>query len=590
MSGPDQQKTTLSERGPAHESESDHTPAIDELFRDLLVDLNRAGFHAPDGLVQRYLASLLTKRFVILTGVTGSGKTKLAQVVASWFSSRSQANEHSQARPQLPSQQSESCVGRQWLPVGAEIPSDRVLYHVDAVDSLAVQFSNVRDGNQRVKVTLPKGLIDEWVSAIDRYGFTRATTPARTIREQVAKTTSYSMQLNSFETHLKAAAFAMIEMQEAREDPDGLEVSTQESAPEIDSTPHVGEDEEYESSTYKVVAVGSDWNSSESILGYPDALQPNRYVRTPTLDLILRATEHPEVPHFLILDEMNLSHVERYFSDILSSMESGEPIDLYSSDSDSSEGDYRDEVPASISLPDNLFIIGTVNVDETTYLFSPKVLDRANTIEFRVSSDAIESFLENPTTIDLGQLYGQGERFAPFFMGAARGELSWNSDELQVQANTEIALVFAVMADHGNEFGFRTALEMCRFIKHFQTLSSRADDLERAIDAQIYQKVLPRLSGSRARLEPVLHSLLMLCRHERQWEPDRAGNPKLVNRAAILASVRAASESPQFVPSEMSVAGGDSSLSVPIYPLSESKIVRMLQLLQQNGFTSFAEA
>ena len=71
----------------------------------------------------------------------------------------------------------------------------------------------------------------------------------------------------------------------------------------------------------------------------------------------------------LILDEMNLSHVERYFSDFLSAIESGEEIPLY--------GEEK-----TLTLPDNLFTIGTVNVDETTYMFSPKVLDRANTIEF----------------------------------------------------------------------------------------------------------------------------------------------------------------------------------------------------------------
>ena len=66
---------------------------------------------------------------------------------------------------------------------------------------------------------------------------------------------------------------------------------------------------------------------------------------------------------------MNLSHVERYFADFLSAIESYEEIPLYGNNE-------------SLNLPDNLFTIGTVNVDETTYMFSPKVLDRANTIEF----------------------------------------------------------------------------------------------------------------------------------------------------------------------------------------------------------------
>ncbi len=51
------------------------------------------------------------------------------------------------------------------------------------------------------------------------------------------------------------------------------------------------------------------------------------------------------------------------------------------------------EVPAEINLPKNLFIIGTVNIDETTYMFSPKVLDRANVIEFRVTANEMETYL-----------------------------------------------------------------------------------------------------------------------------------------------------------------------------------------------------
>ena len=86
----------------------------------------------------------------------------------------------------------------------------------------------------------------------------------------------------------------------------------------------------------------------------------------------------------MILDEMNLSYVERYFADFLSSLESHSPILLWDKESDG--------VPKSISLPRNLFIVGTINVDETTYMFSPKVLDRANVIEFKINEAEMESY------------------------------------------------------------------------------------------------------------------------------------------------------------------------------------------------------
>ena len=119
---------------------------------------------------------------------------------------------------------------------------------------------------------------------------------------------------------------------------------------------------------YVIIPVGANWTDNTNIVGYYNVIT-EEYQSTPAYDLINKAQDDPDNPYFLILDEMNLSHVERYFADFLSAIESGEEIPLYGED-------------RTLKLPDNLFIIGTVNVDETTYMFSPKVLDRANTIEF----------------------------------------------------------------------------------------------------------------------------------------------------------------------------------------------------------------
>ncbi|MBL0267675.1 MAG: hypothetical protein IPP99_03105 [Chitinophagaceae bacterium] len=84
-------------------------------------------------------------------------------------------------------------------------------------------------------------------------------------------------------------------------------------------------------SQYCIIPVGADWTNREPLLGYPNALKPEEYVKPESgvLDLIMRASEQTDLPHFLILDEMNLSHVERYFADFLSTMESQESIPLY---------------------------------------------------------------------------------------------------------------------------------------------------------------------------------------------------------------------------------------------------------------------
>src|SRR5215213_5468023 len=86
----------------------------------------------------------------------------------------------------------------------------------------------------------------------------------------------------------------------------------------------IASDESREGVSYEMVSVGADWTSNENILGYADALNYEKYVRTSSLDLILKARDHGNIPHFFLLAEMNLSHVERYFADMLSAMESDE--------------------------------------------------------------------------------------------------------------------------------------------------------------------------------------------------------------------------------------------------------------------------
>src|SRR5213079_1461828 len=73
--------------------------------------------------------------------------------------------------------------------------------------------------------------------------------------------------------------------------------------------------------TYQLIPVGADWTGNDNVIGYPDGLDSTVYVGKPALELIWRAAQNPDLPHFLILDEMNLSHVERYLADLLSATE-----------------------------------------------------------------------------------------------------------------------------------------------------------------------------------------------------------------------------------------------------------------------------
>jgi energy-coupling factor transporter ATP-binding protein EcfA2 len=508
-----------------------------------VADFTAANFRCNEAFVRRFVAALLAKRFLILTGLSGSGKTKLAQAFARWISPGSAAL----SDPFKP---------------GSEIPSDRITYIVKRADHLAVEFWNDRDESRATKVLLPRSLIQEWVDYINVNKLT-GETPARQIREGVGATTKYSTQLNSFETHLKAAAFASIGRPNAM----------------------------MPSRCYEVVPVGADWTSSEQVLGYADGLDRTHYIRTKALDLILRALANPDLPHFLILDEMNLSHVERYFAELLSAIESGEPLHLHMDRDAEGVPTMRDGVPGELRLPCNLFVIGTVNVDETTYMFSPKVLDRANVLEFRVSGAELKDFLQNPSAVDFVKLDAAGAEYGKRFNTLAEESARLPNAEREM-FEAELCLFFEALQIANAEFGFRVAKEGSLFLHFHKILSDGTWEFKEAMDAQILQKLLPKLHGSRNVLEPVLWTLATLCFAKRTWALEEDGKGFTHLKGLRTEAGKAAHmEDESLDPLGLTPEGNRSyPTDQAYYPLSFEKILRMLARLRANGFTSFAEA
>ena len=330
-----------------------------------------------------------------------------------------------------------------------------------------------------------------------------------------------------------------------------------------------------EEMAYVVVPVGADWTGNENILGYSNGLDESSYVSKPALDLMIRARDNSTVPHILILDEMNLSHVERYFADILSVIESEEKIHLHRDTERKADGVV---VPKEIELPKNLFIIGTVNVDETTYMFSPKVLDRANVIEFRMEEAEIEAFLGNPVKPDMAMFAGKGAAFGTVFLGAASSKAPPFQAALQLRYEAEMILFFKVLRGNGAEFGYRVAHEAARFI-HFYKIIGGHDEVDlswlpEAFDRLVAQKFLPKLHGSRTKLGPLLKKLWFLCVSD-----DAARGANAFDATELAA--------------KSTEKSGEPSVAIPsgaVYPLSAEKIGRMWRLLNDNGFASFAEA
>jgi Cdc6-like AAA superfamily ATPase len=271
--------------------------------------------------------------------------------------------------------------------------------------------------------------------------------------------------------------------------------------------------ENVENKKYEIIPVGANWTENRHILGFYNVIT-GEYNRTNALNLMLESCEDHGTPHFLVLDEMNLSHVERYFSDFLSAMESEEPIELHSNG--------KCEVPQKIELNSNLFVIGTVNVDETTYMFSPKVLDRANTLEFLTQSAADymsntptyeangnTNYLEDPLSDldirdeDINKLK---KRFSN--IKTSNGTLLW--DELSIN----IYKFQEALREADFDFGFRTINEILRFMYVSWVYEGKPgtwNNWDRYFDAQIMQKMLPKIHGSQRELETVLKELHKLC-------------------------------------------------------------------------------
>ncbi|WP_340154532.1 hypothetical protein [uncultured Winogradskyella sp.] len=314
-----------------------------------------------------------------------------------------------------------------------------------------------------------------------------------------------------------------------------------------------------DSAQYCIVPVGADWTNREPLLGYVNALDDDEYIlpENGVLQLLIEANkeENKDKPYFLILDEMNLSHVERYFADFLSVMESKDILKLHSSETN------KGIVPPSISWPKNLFIVGTVNIDETTYMFSPKVLDRANVIEFRVNKEDIAKFLDAPTEIDFENLNNKGASMGKDFIEiASKKEFpKVETDEL----NEKLVLFFEELKKTGAEFGYRSATEIHRLYNQLTTLDSTMKEADK-IDIAIMQKLLPKLHGSRRKLCPILEVLASFCVKEKT----NVVKDFLNNKATIVFK-----DNKQV-----------------LYPLSLEKITRMYKGAIDNGFASYAEA
>lgn len=260
------------------------------------------------------------------------------------------------------------------------------------------------------------------------------------------------------------------------------------------------------------LSVRADWRDSSALLGHFNPIL-NRFEWTPLLRFLLRAQSAwkagSRASFFVILDEMNLGRTEAYFADFLSVLESGrdgsgqtrEPLRLGFDPRATGE-----LPPAELFLPPNLFFVGTLNDDETAHPLAPKVLDRAWPLEsppvdfagYQPQSEGEPSQSDGQILADL--LYRDGQ-FGGFDKALVACELAreprWRNDLTQLNE---------ALGEWERGFGFRAFDEIVAFV----ALSRRNEMFDSALvafDCAVAAKIAPRLRGSGASIEGALTAL-----------------------------------------------------------------------------------
>lgn len=294
-----------------------------------------------------------------------------------------------------------------------------------------------------------------------------------------------------------------------------------------------------ENGQFTLIPVRPDWSDSSDLLGYVN-LQ-GEFQERPLIKVLENADANPNRPYFVVLDEMNLARVEYYFSDFLSVIESRKWKDGKIVTSPVLPESITNK---HITIPSNVYIIGTVNMDETTHPLSKKVLDRANTIEFNTVNLDYFNFLMDVEEKEAEIASNRSLETEYLHLKECFKE----NEDLVRNISTILIEINKSLESVGAQVGYRIRDEICFYMAYNE--KGKLLSFDEALDYQIYQKILPRLAGSDGRTEEVLKQLYVLCANE---EYDN----------------------------------GNNDASYPKYPRSANKLSHMLRRFEYDGFTSF---
>ncbi len=316
-----------------------------------------------------------------------------------------------------------------------------------------------------------------------------------------------------------------------------------------------------------MVQVKPNWHDSSELIGYVSRLSGEKFVVGPFLRFLAAAIKDPNTPYFLCLDEMNLAPVEQYFAEYLSVIESrklsdsgiietdpiieyedtdayGNLIDQLFNTPEERKAYKMAEGGKRLTIPQNFFVVGTVNMDETTFSFSRKVLDRAMTIE--MNEVDLHGGLKKGLGNDIGYIGNS------IIGDAAEGcDVYEDNKELCDQVLAYLAQVNAILEGTPFKIAYRTRNEFLMYAVNRKKLDEKSQ-LWQSLDEMTSMKILSRIEGDEERTKNVLNSLKVLADEQ------------------IVASIPPAED------------GKSTTKSI-----SATKIKEMLDKLKNTGFTSY---
>ncbi|WP_462410464.1 McrB family protein [Neobacillus sp. Marseille-QA0830] len=270
----------------------------------------------------------------------------------------------------------------------------------------------------------------------------------------------------------------------------------------------------------RMIPVQSSWTDTQDLLGYFNPIE-KRFVASPFLEALADAKENPDHLYLLCLDEMNLAHVEYYFSEFLSAREQKKPsIRLYSKryfddavslvESDHQGGQDKEKwlnaaelihrYPYEFFIPENVRFIGTLNMDHTVKPLSPKVIDRSLIIELNHIQNAEEIEKELKENVQTGKIEMTLEQFS---------EPQQPLEDVESIAKEIIILSKELETIPNIRLNSRGLKQLMQFLARFEAVE------DRQMDELIYSKILPRINISR--------------REENDYQLVRSFADKLVN-------------------------------------------------------------